>query len=645
MPAQSQQFAATKSESDGNHPASAYAYVPDPDQPSTWKLRIDDAAHVGAAAAALGPGYRGQKVEIPNADRAAVVAKVRAAWKRLNGDKDPDEMPEALKASEPGDPDWEQQDADNLDDLIAGINTAIQRESAELTADPDDADTVRQLLYVRDLLCAIRDGEQDEAESYDEPGTADLSVPTLAGAAKPTKRLNHYARKLKEKLRGYVPDSVFTQAHRSALGYAGGKSRSAFEPQRFAEDGVSAVSFMEPPDWIPYLPKPHKSTHPDYGVIDLTPERIQRFVQNFKAGVYQTELPIDAEHDLPGSGAMCFVTDMRVNADGSADAKVRWTDRGRIAIQGDRFSRVSPQWWDTWPDKVTGQTYQDVAIGGALTNRPFFKEGTLRPLAASEHWIGAVFGPPTRQEARQMADPGIEISDKGTHGAFTGQHQHDHTGGDGESHSEMHRHSDDGDHGHDCSDAMPFAGTEGARMTTDQKTFAEQLAQRDAEIAALRQASESSKQAAEQAKAAVEAMRKDAQTKRFTDEIMGRSDANGTRWLIQTREGEDYAAAQNRTIGTMRTLADTFGEDSTELADFIGSQRTLAEAVRHSEVFKAAGIPGGGEPSSAEARITALARQYTEKDHTLSLAAAQERVLSENPGLYEQYSHELEQRR
>jgi hypothetical protein len=80
----------TKSEgAAGNFPASAYAYTPG--GPSTWKLRLRatpsggyDSGIVGAAVAALGKGFRGQKVQIPSADLAAVKAKVKAAWKSLH---------------------------------------------------------------------------------------------------------------------------------------------------------------------------------------------------------------------------------------------------------------------------------------------------------------------------------------------------------------------------------------------------------------------------------------------------------------------------------------------------------------------------------------------------------------------------------
>ena len=81
-----------------------FAYVPDPAKPSTWKLRLTstpggkpDSGHVGAAAAALGPGYRGHKVSIPKAVRDKVIAKVRAAWHSANKGKSDAEMPDVLK--------------------------------------------------------------------------------------------------------------------------------------------------------------------------------------------------------------------------------------------------------------------------------------------------------------------------------------------------------------------------------------------------------------------------------------------------------------------------------------------------------------------------------------------------------------------
>lgn len=97
--------APTKTEGGKKFPASDYAYVPDSKKPSTWKLRLTstpgsdpDPRIVGAAVAALGPGFRGRKVQIPRDDRAKVVARVRQAWFKANPDKDKEDLPSVLKS-------------------------------------------------------------------------------------------------------------------------------------------------------------------------------------------------------------------------------------------------------------------------------------------------------------------------------------------------------------------------------------------------------------------------------------------------------------------------------------------------------------------------------------------------------------------
>ena len=146
----------------------------------------------------------------------------------------------------------------------------------------------------------------------------------------------------------------------------------------------NTIACAEAPEWIPFLPKPGTYAHPRYGDITITRERNARFVKNYKDGVYQDRLPIDAEHETKLSGAVGWVADMRQNDDGSADAKAEWTDRGRAFFQADRFRYFSPEWYDVWEDPATRIQHRDVAIGGALTTRPFFKAPALRPLFASE---------------------------------------------------------------------------------------------------------------------------------------------------------------------------------------------------------------------------------------------------------------------
>jgi len=93
-----------KTEDGEQYPAEAFAYVPDPERPSTWKLRLWDspdekvtAAQVGRAVAALGPGgFRGNRVEIPAEDLPGVKRRILAAWRSVHDEGD--QPPAVLKA-------------------------------------------------------------------------------------------------------------------------------------------------------------------------------------------------------------------------------------------------------------------------------------------------------------------------------------------------------------------------------------------------------------------------------------------------------------------------------------------------------------------------------------------------------------------
>ncbi len=87
-------------------PAAAYAYAPDPEKSSTWKLRLWETPdkkttrkQLGEAAAALSPGgLRGVKVTIADADIPAVKRTIRGEYTRLGVERD--DMPRWVKEAE-----------------------------------------------------------------------------------------------------------------------------------------------------------------------------------------------------------------------------------------------------------------------------------------------------------------------------------------------------------------------------------------------------------------------------------------------------------------------------------------------------------------------------------------------------------------
>lgn len=115
--------AATKKVGSSTLTASDYAYTPDKEKPSTWKLRIDDARHTSAAVAALGKGFRGNKVEIPEEDLASVKAKVRKAYKKFFPDND---VPDIIKSLENKNSVIESEDKDKSEGNSSGKITKKQ---------------------------------------------------------------------------------------------------------------------------------------------------------------------------------------------------------------------------------------------------------------------------------------------------------------------------------------------------------------------------------------------------------------------------------------------------------------------------------------------------------------------------------------
>jgi len=129
---------ATKREDGEDFPAEAFAYVPDPESPSTWKLRLWDslgdketARQIGMAVAALGPGFRGNKVEIPEGDLARVKARVLAAWRKTHPDAERGDEPDVLKGygMEYKEDD---SDIDPMDELLDAYQAFVRMGNAEM---------------------------------------------------------------------------------------------------------------------------------------------------------------------------------------------------------------------------------------------------------------------------------------------------------------------------------------------------------------------------------------------------------------------------------------------------------------------------------------------------------------------------------
>lgn len=185
---------ATKKEGGENFPAAAFAYVPDPEMPSTWKLRLWDSldkketiAQVSRAVSALkSTGFRGNKVQIPRADLAGVKAKIRASWRKVNGSDRP--VPDILKESAESDMEDYKDDIleviENLNtDLSAPSEVEVEEEETEEVSEetsPEVSEEPAEEEVVADEETDVEEGERPEGQ--EKSGNKDVDPETSKGA-------------------------------------------------------------------------------------------------------------------------------------------------------------------------------------------------------------------------------------------------------------------------------------------------------------------------------------------------------------------------------------------------------------------------------------------------------------------------------
>jgi|GEM_PF-5870433 len=332
---------------------------------------------------------------------------------------------------------------------------------------------------------------------------------------------------------------------------------------------LQMAEFVEPPATIPVLPRPGSYEHPSYGTIDMTESRLDRFIDNFTRVVYQDRIPIDLEHDVKMSGAAGWMTGLIKNSDGSVDARVEWTDMGRDALKRDRYLYVSPEWYTQWTSPIDGVKHDDVLIGAALTTRPFFKPPALRSLAATEEKVDMTVD----------KTPAVEAAAQAPSNVFTEQQF-----------AEMRREINE---------------LKASKLATE--------AVAATQATALKQASEQ-----------IESMAEAAQLKRFTDEVLGKSDANGTRWFGEVEKH----------VSIMTSLAKTAGEDSDVFQSYVAQNRATAEQLSKSNLFHEVGSGQAGNANmDPQAKINALATARA-SEKSISFREAIRQIASEQPELY-----------
>lgn len=111
------------------------------------------------------------------------------------------------------------------------------------------------------------------------------------------------------------------------------------------------------------------------GWREFTAGDAEEMVRNFKAGLPNSSIPVNVEHDIR-QGRIGTIDKLWVGEDG-VYARIKWTDDGRKLVKAGRFLFFSPEIAWEWINPTTGRKHKNVLVGGAVTNYPFHGDATV----------------------------------------------------------------------------------------------------------------------------------------------------------------------------------------------------------------------------------------------------------------------------
>ncbi|MFA5731856.1 MAG: phage protease [Acidithiobacillus sp.] len=117
-----------------------------------------------------------------------------------------------------------------------------------------------------------------------------------------------------------------------------------------------------------------KWNHPIHGEIEIKEEDLGLFVKSFNDNVRGIDISIDLEHGITDKKGAAAGWIRRLDKKGnSLYANIEWTELGEEVVKSGQYKYFSPEFKFSYKDNETGKVYQNVLLGGGLTNRPFIK--------------------------------------------------------------------------------------------------------------------------------------------------------------------------------------------------------------------------------------------------------------------------------
>lgn len=117
-----------------------------------------------------------------------------------------------------------------------------------------------------------------------------------------------------------------------------------------------------------------KWNHPMYGPIIIEAKDITEFKKNFDAGP-RRDIPVTEGHEsFDEKPAVGWFKELTDKGTGGLWATMEWTPKGMTLLAEKSYKYFSPEFYTEYEDPETREIYKNVLVGGALTNKPYFKK-------------------------------------------------------------------------------------------------------------------------------------------------------------------------------------------------------------------------------------------------------------------------------
>jgi len=371
--------------------------------------------------------------------------------------------------------------------------------------------------------------------------------------------------------------------------------------------------------------------HPLYGKIVITENDIGEFVENFKQHL-RKGVPITEGHEvMDEKPAIGWITELFSRNGDGLGAKVQWTEKGKELLSNRSYKYFSPEFYREYEDPETREIHRNVLVGGALTNKPYFKELDAIVIS-SENIITNQFNEPTMDIETILGKPVADWTDEEK--TFVKEHEADLTDEQKETAKEV---------------LEPEGGGEHEGETEDEKKEREEKEAGDANEAKGLNRDGSEKEGGEEAKGseknkkgmvAISASElailktkanEGQQAFQKMKEMQISTDLSALTFTEKNKEGKFLP----KTVDKVKKFMETLKPE--QYSAFLAIMKEVPKTNIFGEVGSTEAIE-----NSAQKQIEKLVETKMSEDKSLQYSDVLRTVLSENTELAEQYSEEVE---